>query len=93
MPKQIFMLYSCDEWKTKPCTAILATTSEMKLKKAIRTCIEQGDMVYSDGSKETPSVKEQIVMFNRDWKTETRTVINDRLQYGLYDYVYDGELF
>ena len=92
MPKQIFMLYSCDDWKTKPCPIVMVTTSEAKLKRGIRTCIEKGDMVYSDGSKENPTVKEQIAMFNRDWKIETRTVINDRLTYGFYDYMYDGEL-
>ena len=93
MPKQIFMLHSCNEWKNKPSPVILVTTSENKLKKGIRICIEKGEMEYSDGAKENPTVKEQVAMFNRDWKTETKNTINDRLLYGFYDYAYDGELF
>ena len=90
MAKQIFILYSCDEWDSNS-KAILCTLSEMKLKKAIRTCIEKDEMNYSDGSKETPTTKEQVKMFERDWKTETRRTICDRLKYGHYTYVYDGE--
>ena len=45
--KQIYLVYSCDEWKgTDSKRLILASTSQRKVKAFIRKCIENGTMTY-----------------------------------------------
>lgn len=88
--KQIFLLYSCDDWKSST-SLICASTSIQKFKKVIISEIEKGNMEYSDGEDDL-SINKQVKLFNKDWKFETRNTINDRLKYGYYDYTYNGEL-
>ena len=87
MSKQIYLLFSCDEWKSNPMPLIWVGTSSQKLRKYIIHQIEVGDMAYYD---EELSSKEQISKFKDDWKRELRNTINDRLIYGFYDYSYDN---
>lgn len=88
--KQIFLVYSCDEWKsTDSQRVIFVSTSQRKVKAFIRKCIENGTMTYDTG--DTPSPKQAGKRFAEDWKNKTRYDINSILGYGLYDYVQDGE--
>lgn len=88
--KQIFILFRCDEWEgTDSMRFCGATTSPTRLKSMIVSEIKEGNMIY--GSEED-SVSTQIKNFKADFKKETRTIINGRLKYGYYDYVYDGEI-
>ena len=88
MSKQIFLLYSCDAWKSTPMDLIWVGTSQQKLRKYIIHQIELGDMSYYDVILDT---KMQISKFKTDWKKELRSTINDRLIYGFYDYCHDNE--
>lgn len=88
--KQIYLVYSCDEWKgTDSKRLILASTSQRKVKAFIRKCIENGTMTYDTGGDSTP--KQACKKFAEDWKVKSRYDINTFLGFGLYDYVYDGE--
>lgn len=88
--KQIFLLFACDIWGGNS-SLICASTSIQKFKKAIVNEIKQGNMSYDNGEEDL-SINEQVQMFNKDWKNETRGIINNRLRYGYYDYTYNGEL-
>lgn len=91
MPKQIFLLYCCDEWKSNT-SLICASTSANKVKNAICKLIKEKDMVYWDNKDESPSVTKQIQKLTSDFKALTRDRINDNLQFGFFDYAYDGEI-
>lgn len=87
--KQIYLVYSCDEWKTlSSMRLLLATTSQRKLTSYLTTQIMLGCMSYQDGSV---SSEEQIEKFKRDFEREPRQNINNNLCYGYFDYCYDGE--
>ena len=89
--KQIFILFSCDEWKSKDdMRVICATTSANKIKNAIITKLKHDEIAYNED--EDLNVNNQINMFKKDWKDKTREFINDRLKFAFYDYVYDGEI-
>lgn len=91
MAKQIFLLYSCDEWKSKDTMILVcASTATTKIRKAIIAQLNSNDMEYSNGEKLTE--QKQIAMFKKDWKTELRDNINDKLRFGFFDYVYDGAI-
>lgn len=91
MSKQIFLLYSCDEWKTKDSLRLVcASTSANKIKKAIITSIKNNEMEYTDGNE--LSLTKSVILFKKDWESALRDIINDRLKYGFTEYVYDGEL-
>lgn len=86
--KQIFLVYACDEWKTrKEMTLILATTSAKRARDFIADQIRRGDMEYiSDDSCESAEKA-----FLKDWEKCPRNQINSNLEFGFVDYVYDGE--
>lgn len=89
--KQIFLLYSCDAWKSNDSMKLLtATTSTTRLRRFIESKIMSGDMRYAD-SGETYCGKKAVQQFRTDWKTITRAGINSQLDEGFIDYVYDGE--
>lgn len=91
--KQIFLLYSCDEWKsTDSLRLVCATTSPTKMKMAIASMIEAGEMEYFMEEDTTDNLKKAAKRFREDWKYLTRRDLNNYLKYGFYDYAYDGEL-
>lgn len=91
MPKQIFLFYSCDNWKsTDSMRLVCASTSPSKIKKAIIAKLNEEAMEYGDD--DNLPVKKQVQRFKDDWKNKTRDDINNSLKYGLYDYVYDGDI-
>ena len=88
--KQIYLVYSCDEWKsTDSMKLMMATTSQRKLKSYIVKAIKDGDFVYSWTDNESKA--EQISGFKYSFKYSTRYDINNKLKYGYIDYCYDGE--
>ena len=91
--KQIFIVYSCDEWKTKPMSIEMVTTSSRKLKSFIAHMIYMEDAEYLPfdqiGHKRTAVQQEKL--FKEDFDKLTRDEINSNLRYVFYDYAYDGE--
>lgn len=82
MAKQIFYVFSCDEWKSRESSRIIFIgTSKRKLKQFLADEIDRENMVYYGGSD----------AFLRDFDTEKRDTINSRLDYGYYDYCYDND--
>lgn len=50
--KQIFLLYSCDAWKSNDSMKLLtATTSTTRLRRFIESKIMSGDMRYADSGE------------------------------------------
>lgn len=87
--KQIFVLFSCDVWKTWASKRLIgATTSPTKLKKMIIEEIKEEGMTYGN---EEASIAKQVAQFKKDFKEKPKDDINSLLTYGFYDYVYDGE--
>lgn len=82
--KQIYLVYSCDADKSQE-RLVLATTSAKRVRDFIVASIRSGDMRYVDSDRISAEK-----MFFRDWNKAPRGVINSRLQYGYFDYVYDG---
>lgn len=88
--RQIYLVYSCDEWKSNSSMGLLmATTSVRRLKAFIAKEIANGNMDYSNGITETP--KRMSAKFEKDFDIIPRERINDSLVYGYFDYCYDGE--
>ena len=87
--KQIFVLFSCNTWKTYDSMRLVgATTSPTKLKMMIIEEIKDGNMAYKD---EEASINQQVTQFKKDFKEKIRGEINSLLTYGFIDYMYDGE--
>lgn len=85
--QQIYLVYSCDEWKsTANMHLILATTSADRVRDFIAGKIQCGEMQYKYSD-----CMEAANAFYDDWATVPRYDINGSLEYGLVDYVYDGE--
>lgn len=88
--KQIFLLYSCDDWKMNSSYALVcASTSALKIKRAIIREIQDGNMEYDCLLEDVKSMVEE---FKRDWDVKVRADINSKLKFGFLDYVYDGEI-
>ena len=86
--KQIWMVYTCDDWKGKPMQCIMCTTSVRKLKSFIIAKIKDNTFGYCDDEL---SKTKQIAKFKADWTLQTRDHITWNLKNGYYDYCYDGE--
>lgn len=87
--KQIYLLFTCDEWCTKSTqNLIMATTSKTTLKLKIAELIELGDFEYNNPEWDR---KRQSSSFKKDFDKGSRTDINSLLKYGFIDYCYDGE--
>lgn len=90
MKKQIFFFRKCDELKRSSVTdMILIGTSKEELKDKIVSEIESGNMNYYDSNL---SSQEQLSKFLDDWDNVDRNTINDRLIFGIVDYIYNSKL-
>ena len=88
--KQIFLVFACDAWKSRGSSSLLMVTSSVrKLRSFLIKKIEAGDFVYR-GDSDTP-ISQQVKHFKYDFDHESRDFINGCLQYGFYEYTYDGE--
>lgn len=88
--KQIYLVYSCDDWvSTNSFQLKMATTSKRKLKSYIVKAIKDGDFEYTWLDKESRT--KQVSEFKRDFESIKRCEINNKLRYGYIDYCYDGE--
>lgn len=91
--KQIYTLFTCDDWKTRDSMSLLmVTTSVRKLKSFIVRKIADETFVYdNDGF----SSSAQVELFESDFESGliygNLSVINDRLLYGFLDQHDDGE--
>lgn len=87
--KQIFLVYSCDEWKSADSMVLLmATTSVSRLKMFIANEIARGNFEwYGEGNTRA----QKAASFKKAFSKETRDALNSALTYGFFDYVYDGE--
>ena len=89
--KQIFFLYSCDALRRREDMKLLmVTASSSRLRRFIEAKLRNGDMRYADNG-ESYSEKKAIQQLRADWKTKPRNEINNLLDEGFIDYVYDGE--
>lgn len=87
--KQIFMVWSCDDWQSRDSMRLLmATTSTRKLRSFIAAKIKDDTFGYDDD--EIPKER-QVERFELDFDDGQRVMINGRLHGGCYDYCYDGE--
>lgn len=87
--KQIYVVCSCDAWKSHDSEkTLMVTTSVRKLKSFIAKKIRDDTFDYylSEWSK-----KKQEEKFKRDFDIIPREQINNYLIYGMLDYYYDGE--
>ncbi len=88
--KQIYLLYSCDQWKSRSSmNLIMATTSQTKMCRFIKKKILDEEIVY--GSSEHYNERAAAQAFVKDWNTLPRDEINVRLEEYFLDYTYDGE--
>ena len=85
--KDIYYVCSCDAWKTwASMRIILITTDEGRLEDFLREQIKNGDMEYDGETK-----KEMLDNFDEDWLTSNMADVNNKLKYGYYEAVADGE--
>lgn len=91
MSKQIFLVYSCNEWKNTPMPLLLATTSKRRLKMFISSLIEREEASYSFNNCNDPTPKKMAEAFRKDFGELTRDELNARLEYVYFDYAIDGE--
>lgn len=88
--KQIYLVYSCDDWtSTNSFRLMMATTSKRKLKAYVAKAIKDDNFRY--GWEDNASKTRQVSDFKRDFECSTNDDINDKLTYGFIDYCYDGE--
>lgn len=87
--KQIFIVFEAPE-DSGDSIPIMATTSKRKLKKFIAEKIKKDDFFYFDSAW---SKTRQIKEFKLDFEKETRDNICKKLNWGFYDYCYDGVEF
>lgn len=87
MESVIFLLYSCDQWKSKDSERLVCASTELeKIKDAIIEEIKEGNMCYED---ENYSVKKMLKNFNSDW--DSGYDVDPLLIYGSFSCVNDGE--
>lgn len=92
--KQIFLLFSCDEWKgTESMQLVSVCLSETMLKRAIIREIRDGNMMYNPLTSLDCTREEMIQEFKDDWAFRSRQEINGKLVGGFYDYTYNGEQY
>ena len=87
MSKTIYLLYSCDDWKTRTgMQIILATTNRGQILKKIAKEIKNGGMLYQ-GEKGAEAAK----AFLEDNKNNSTEDITGYIQYGFVESFNDGE--
>lgn len=92
MSKQIFVVFSCNTWKSRPMPFLMATTSALKVKMFISKMIENDEAYYIGRcDRSDPTQKQQAKQFRKDFDSLPRNEVNDLLHYVYFDYVYDGE--
>ena len=89
--KQIFVLFSCDEWKDYSSMRLCgASTSATKLKSMVISEIKEKNMIYGDESSPKSA---QIKAIRKAFKEKSPSEINDQLIYGYIETVNDGEIY
>lgn len=94
MSKQIFLVFACDEWKSRDSMRLeMATTSVQRLKSFISEKIKDG--VYGYGNSDA-NLGLQAAWFRADFGSvgfnkEASNYINGRLICGYFECVDDGE--
>lgn len=87
--RQIFLVFSCDEWKSRDSMRLdMATMNVRHLRHFISEKIKKGDYEYGDSEL---SARKQAEQFRKDFETETASYIDSLLRYATYEYVIDGE--
>ena len=87
--KQIFIIFACDEWRSRGSSSLLMVTSSVrKLRSFLVKKISAGDFIYRDADL---PISKQVKSFKYDFDHMDNTYINNNLLYGYYDYTYDGE--
>jgi len=89
MAKEIYLLFSCDAWKTNDSLRlIVATTSIRKLKNILKQNITNKNMEYDTPRSISAACRELSAM---DFKNDLY-LINTLLEYGYIECVVDGEI-
>ena len=92
--KQIYRVFTCADWGID-AKCIMCTTSATKLKSFIKEKIKDDTFGYNnycdEKGKDAPRKTMQCKEFLNDFKNQNRCVINNKLNGGYYDYIYDGE--
>lgn len=89
--KNIYILYSCDAWKSNNSMSIIvATTSIRKLKSIIVKEIEEGNIEYERYDNIT--AKNQAKALIKDWSENGPEYIFANLKYGYVEVFVDGEV-
>lgn len=88
----IFVLFSCDEWKSSSSMRfITATLSLETLFYVIKAEILNDNMNYTRGN-DNLSIEEQAALFTSDVDEEGISFALDNLEYGYVEGVEDGEI-
>lgn len=87
--KQIYLLFSCDSWKSN-MKLVSAATTLTKLKSAVIREIHAGNMHYNRDGRYC-SITQQIRNFREDFNNVSRELLNNGLSCGFMDYTLDGE--
>lgn len=88
--KKIYILSSCDEWKSySTMNLIMASTSITKIKSEIIKQIKEGNIEYNRVGSESKT--EQIKDFKEDLKKYKEDFAFNNLKYGFVNIVNDGE--
>ncbi len=90
--KNIYILYTCNEWKEySSMSLVAASTSIRKIKSIIIQKIKDDDMEYKRGWDDISKTK-QIKMLREDWNEKGSNFVLDNLDYGCVEVVEDGEI-
>ncbi len=92
--KNIYILYTCNEWKEySSMSLVAASTSIRKIKSIIIQEIKDGDMEYKGScSDENASIINQIKALRKDWEEFGEYFVFEHLEYGYVETVEDGEI-
>ncbi len=90
--KNIYILYTCNEWKEySSMSLVVASTSIRRIKSIIIQKIKDDDMEYKRGWNDISKTK-QIKMLREDWNEKGSNFVFDNLDYGYVEVVADGEI-
>ncbi len=92
--KNIYILYTCNEWKEySSMSLVAASTSIRKIKSIIIQKIKDNDMDYKGRcSDENASITKQIKALREDWKEYGEDFVFKHIEYGYIEVVEDGEI-
>lgn len=97
--KKIFLIYTCDEWKSAESERLaMATTSKQKVKRFVTKEILSKQSFTYGATDDSDDFKSQSNDFRRDWDCATGRYhgltlqdIDRKLEYGRIESVDDGE--